>query len=98
MLFHEFNGLFHPFVRQVLVTKPRFMSSGVKTDPANPVVYGRIVTMRPVHLQCIPMCLSSGVIRAGCFSSNPEWIQRIKAHHSMILDVDLRYSVVSSRQ
>ena len=48
-------GFRDPLVGHVFVAKSGFVSTGVKSDPADSIVYGLIVSMGPVHLQYASM-------------------------------------------
>ena len=47
---YPFFRFFHPFVSQVLIPKTGGMTACIKTDSADTVVNGRVVTVRPIHL------------------------------------------------
>jgi hypothetical protein len=56
---------FNPSVRQVFIPKAGGLPSGVESDAAYSIMNRRIMTMRPIHLQLMPMCNTGGVIFAG---------------------------------
>ena len=70
------------------------MSPGVKADPADPVVDGRVMPVRPIHLQGVPVGHSGRMVRAWLFLSYPKWVLGVEVEHPVVLDVDLRNPVV----
>ena len=70
------------------------MSSRVETNTADTVMDGRVVTVRPVHLQSVTMGNTGRVILTWLFHPNPEGVLRVQVKHPMVLDIDLRNSVI----
>ncbi len=87
-------GFLDPLVGQVLVAEAGGMTPGVKTNPTDTVVDGRVVTVAPVHLQRVPMGDARRVVRARFLAADPEGVLGIQIEYAMVLDVDLRHSVI----
>ena len=64
-------GFGNPLVGYIFVAKPSFVSTGVKSDPADSIVYGLIVSMGPVHLQRASMGDTRGMVFRWFVVPNP---------------------------
>ena len=70
------------------------MSTGVITDSTDAIVNGVVMAMAPVHLQGIPMGYSRRVIRIRFLHAHPEGILGVEVENTVVLDIDLRNTVI----
>ena len=96
--FDKLLRLQNPLVSKVLITKSRRVATGVKPNPTDPVVDRTVVSVRPIHFECIAMALPGRVVLAGFLSAHPKWVRSFQIQNVMILHVDLRYTIVSRWQ
>src|SRR5690606_12301020 len=81
-----------------LITKPSRLPAGVESDPADPVVNRRIVTMRPIEFELVTMRQPRRMILARFFRTDPQRIGGIEIANAVILDEHLRDTIVRRRQ
>ncbi len=56
MFRHPFFCILNPMVRKIFVAKASLIPSGVKANSTYAVMNGCVVTVRPIHLECVAMC------------------------------------------
>lgn len=98
VLFDPISGLVNPAIGEIFVAKASGSASGIKADPADAVVNGSIVAMRPIHLQGFTVGDSGWMIVAWLFIANPQWIVGVEIEYAMIADIDLRYAIIGRRK
>ena len=96
--FHELDGLINPLIRQVLITKPRRVASCIEANSTYPIVNRCMMTMRPIHLQGTAMREPRRMLGIGLGVTHPQRILRIEIRNPMIVNVNLRHSVVRRGQ
>ena len=87
----------NPVVREVFIAKASLMAPCIESDPTDTVMDRRVVSVRPVHFQLVPMGDTRGVILAGLGITDPEWICWIEPQDPIVIDKDLGNPVVGRR-
>ena len=93
-----FVGLLHPLVGEVLVAETRRVAAGVKADPADAVMDGRVVPVAPVHLEGAAVRKPRRVVGAWLFPADPQRILWVEILHAMVHDINLWHAIVGGGQ